>query len=93
MIVCTVAMYGITHDITDLREVQVELEDGAGLRDVVAALRHKIPRLEGRVIAMGEDRLMGHCAFNIDGRFCFDDAGVRFQDGDHIGLLTLASGG
>ena len=93
MMKCTVEMYGLTPDITDLREVEVELGDGATPRDVVTALRRAIPTLEGRVIHPGEDRLMDHCAFNIGGSFHRDDSDVQFQDGDRIILLTLASGG
>ncbi len=93
MIRCVVEMYGIAHDVTDLRDVEVELQDDAGLRDVITALRNRLPRLEGRVISAEEDRLMEHCAFNVGGSLCFDDAGIRLQDGDRIGLLTLASGG
>lgn len=93
MIRCTVEMFGLTDDITDLREVEVELKDGATLRDVVAALRREIPGLEGRVTCPGEDRLMEHCAFNIGGSFHQDDSDFQPQDGDHIILLTLASGG
>ncbi len=93
MIRCTVEMDGLTHDVTDLREVEVELQDGATPRDVVAALRREIPGLEGRVIRPGEERLMDHCAFNIGGSFHRDDSDVQFRDGDRIILLTLASGG
>ena len=93
MMKCTVEMYGLTPDITELREVEVELGDGATPKDVVTALRRAIPTLEGRVIHPGEDRLMDHCAFNIGGSFHRDDSDVQFQDGDRIILLTLASGG
>ncbi len=94
MIRCIVEIFGLPHEITELREVEIELRDGASLGDVIAALKRKIPRLEGRVIRAGEDRLMEYYAFNINGGFYFDDdRDVQLQDGDRIALLTLAAGG
>jgi len=88
-----VQMFGLPHEVTELREVEVELKDGASLGDVVAALKRAIPALEGHIIRAGENRLMEHCAFNINGRFYSEDGEVRIQDGDRILLLTLATGG
>ncbi len=88
-----VQMFGLPREVTELREVEVELKDGASLGDVVAALRHEIPALEGPVIRAGENRLMEHCAFNINGRFYLDDRDIQLRDGDRILLLTLATGG
>jgi len=88
-----VQMFGLPREVTELREVEVELKDGASLGDVVAALRHGIPALEGHVIRAGENRLMEHCAFNINGRFYLDDRDIQLRDGDRILLLTLATGG
>jgi len=88
-----IQMFGLPHDITDLREVEVELEDGANLADIVAALRNKIPALEGPVIRTGEDRLVELYKFNVNGRFHFDDMDFQIQSGDRIALLTPATGG
>ena len=93
MIRCIVQLFGLPHEITELHEVEVELKDGASLGDVIAALRREIPALEGRVIRAGENRLMEHCAFNINGRFYLDDREAHLQNGDRILLLTLATGG
>ena len=90
---CIVQLFGLPHEITELQKVEVGLKDGATLADVVAALRREIPALEGRVIRAGENRLMEHCAFNINGRFYLDDREVQLQNGDRILLLTLATGG
>ena len=90
---CIVQLFGLPHEVTELREVEVELKDGANLGDVIAALRREIPALEGRVIRAGENRLMKHLAFNINGRFYLDDREVQLQHGDRILLLTLATGG
>jgi molybdopterin converting factor small subunit len=93
MIRCVVQLFGLPHEITELREMEVKLKDGADLRDVIAALRRKIPALERRIIRAGENRLMENCAFNINGRFYLDDTDVRLQDSDRIALLTLTTGG
>jgi len=88
-----VRLFGLPSEITELQEVEVRLKDGASLGDVIAALRREIPALEGRVIRAGENRLMKHLAFNINGRFYLDDREVQLQNGDRILLLTLATGG
>ncbi len=93
MIRCMVQLFGLPHEITELREVEVELKDGANLSDVIAALRREIPALERHAIHAGENRLMKHCAFNINGHFYLDDKEVQLQNSDRIALLTLATGG
>ena len=90
---CIVQLFGLPHEITELQKVEVGLKDGANLGDAIAALRREIPALEGRVIRAGENRLMEHCAFNINGRFYLNDKDVQLQDGDRVSLLTLATGG
>jgi molybdopterin converting factor small subunit len=93
MIKCTVEMYGVSPEITDLRKVEVELNGGATLGDVVAALRRKVPALEGAVITKGEDRLTEYYAFAIDVNFQPDDSNIQLKDGDRVVLLLLATGG
>ncbi len=90
---CIVQLFGLPREITELREVEVGLKDGANLRDIITALRREIPALEGRVIHAGENRLMEHCAFNINGRFYLGSEEIQLQDDDHVLLLTLATGG
>ncbi len=88
-----VQLFGLPPEITELQKVEVRLKDGANLGDVITALRREIPALEGRVIHAGENRLMEHYAFNINGRFYLNDKEVQLQDGDRVALLTLATGG
>jgi len=90
---CIVQLFGLPRKITELQKVEVGLKDGANLGDVIAALRREIPALEGHVIRTGENRLMKHYAFNINGRFYLNDKEVQLQDGDRVALLTLATGG
>ncbi len=91
---CVVEMYGLSTELTKLQKVEIELNDGASLRDLIAALRHKIPTLEGHVICAGEDRLTENHVLNINGRFYADDAEeLQLQSSDRVALLTLAVGG
>lgn len=93
MIRCIVELFGLSKEITELSEVEVELNDGASLRDIIAALRRKMPTLEGRVIRAGEDRLTEYYAFNVNGRFYFEDINLQLQNDDRVALLSLATGG
>jgi molybdopterin converting factor small subunit len=90
---CVVQMFGLPREITELREVEVELNDGASLADVIAALRHKIPELEGDVLRVGEDRLVEHYKFNVNGRLYFDDMNLQLHSGDRVALLIPVTGG
>jgi molybdopterin converting factor small subunit len=93
MFKCKIQMFGLERAITPLREVEVELREGAGMEEVVAALREKIPALEGRVIRPGEDRLEELYKFNINGQFYFDGQEFQLRKEDRIALLVPATGG
>ena len=86
-------MWGLPREISGLPEVEVEVEDDASLRDVIVALKRRIPELEGSVICQGGDRLEESCAFNINGQFYLEDEKVQLKEGDCLRLLTLATGG
>ena len=90
---CVIPMYGLPREITELREVEVELSDGADMAEVVAAIREKVPSLEGPVVRTGENRLMEDYKFNIDGRFYFDGMDFQLQKSDRIALLVPMTGG
>jgi molybdopterin converting factor small subunit len=93
MFKCTIYMYGLPYEITTLREVEVELNDGAGMAEVVAALRGKVPSLEGPVIRTGQDRLEENYKFNINGNFYYDGMDFKLHPGDRIALLVPVTGG
>jgi len=86
-------MYGLPREITEKREVEVELKDGAGMAEVVAALKEKVPELEGHVIRTGENRLKEEYKFNINGHFYFDGMDFQLQKSDRIALLVPMTGG
>ena len=93
MFSCIVEMFGLEDEITGRQKVEVDLKDGANLRDVIAALRREISALEGPVIRFGEDQLVGHYGFYINGRFYAGDEEAQLKKGDRIVLLALATGG
>jgi len=72
---------------------EVELEEGAGMAEVIAAMKEKIPTLEGPVIRDGENRLEDLYKFNINGRFYFDGMDFELHENDRIALLVPATGG
>ena len=76
-----------------MSDVEVELPDGAGVLDIISALRRKVPALEGPVIRDGENRLHDTFGFNINGRFYLTDDELEIREGDSIALLTLATAG
>ena len=86
-------MYGFALEVSGINEVNLELEDGAHLRELIAALRGKVPELEGKVIKPGENSLVERCVFNIEGRFYFENEDTELKDGSRVRLLTLATGG
>jgi len=86
-------MYGLPQEITTLREIEVELEDGAGMAEVVATMKRKIPALEGPVIRTGENRLERFYKFNINGNFYYDGMDFQLHRGDRIALLVPVTGG
>jgi molybdopterin converting factor small subunit len=89
----TIPMYGLRREITEKREVEVALSEGAGMAEVVAALREQVPALEGPVIVPGEDRLMPEYKFNINGKFYFAGMDFKLKKGDRIALLVPMTGG
>jgi len=88
-----IPMYGLRREITEQREVEVELKDGATMAEVIAAMRAKIPSLEGQVIRQGEDRLVDQYKFNINGKFYFDGQDFNLHPTDRIALLVPMTGG
>jgi molybdopterin converting factor small subunit len=88
-----IPMYGLRREITEQREVEVELRDGATMPEVIAAMREKIPSLEGPVVRKGEDRLVEQYKFNINGKFYYDGQDFKLHKGDRIALLVPITGG
>lgn len=89
----TIPMYGLPQEITPLREVEVELGEAPHMAEVIAAMKEKIPSLEGPVIRRGENRLVEQFKFNVNGQFYFDGQDFVLHEGDRIALLVPITGG
>jgi molybdopterin converting factor small subunit len=89
----TVYIYGLPREIADVREVQVELRDGASMAEVIAALKQKVPALDGTVFRSGEDRLHELYKFNVNGTFYYDGQDFKLKRDDRIALLMPVQGG
>jgi molybdopterin converting factor small subunit len=96
MIRCNVEFFGVPIKLTEMK-VEIELEEGAKLRDVIRALRRKVPAVEGSIIVAGEDRMIDGYTFNIHGHFYTEndnnDENLLLREGDRIALLTIPIGG
>ena len=88
-----VEMFGLPSEVTELRSIDVRLNDGASISDLVAGLRKAIPSLEGEVIQVSEDILAGGYAFNINGQFYAGFERLSLKSGDSVKLLLMATGG
>ena len=96
MIKCIVEFFGVPVKTTEMK-VEIELKEGAKLKDIIAALRHKLPALEETIIVPGEDRMVAGYTFNIHGHFYIDgyddDQDIKLKNGDRIAVLTIPTGG
>ena len=86
-------MFGISPGITEQTEAEVELNEGATVDELVAALKAKVPALEGPVIQSGYNRLTESYGFIFSGQFHFGEDDAKIQKGDRIVLVLLAMGG
>ena len=93
MFSCIVEMYGISPGITDQTRAEVQITEGAGIKELIDALKAKIPSLEGQVIQSGSSRLTESYALIINGQFYMGDNEVKLQKGDRVVLVMLATGG
>ena len=95
MIKCIVEFFGVPVKTTESK-IEIELE-GAKLKDIIAALRHKLPALEGKIIVPGADRMVEGYTFNIHGKFYVDgydnDSDIPLKNGDRVAVLTIPTGG
>ncbi len=88
-----VYIYGLPREIADVREVDVELNDDATMGEVIAAIKEKVPALDGPVFRKGENRLMELYKFNVNGDFYYDGQDFRLNGKDRIALLMPVTGG
>ena len=96
MIKCIVEFFGVPIKTTETK-VEIELKEGAKLKDVIAALRYKLPALEGKIIVPEQDLMVEGYTFNIHGHFFVDgydnDQDIQLKNDDRIAVLTIPTGG
>jgi molybdopterin converting factor small subunit len=96
MIKCTVEFYGVPVQAPGYK-VEIEVKEGARLKDIIAALRRTLPEVEGKIIVTGQDKMIDGYTFNIKGKFYIDgyddDSKLELKDGDKVAVLTIPIGG
>ncbi len=93
MFLCTIEIYGLPQSLIPYNKLEVELEDEARIKDVVVALKRKIPELEGPVIEQGQEHLLDNYAFAVNGQFQPGESDIQIHPNDKIVLVLLATGG
>ncbi len=89
----TIEFFGLARELTNARQIEVEVGPDSTLRDVVAALANARPKLVGPIIEPGKAGLVAPYLFNVDGRQTLQDLDYRPEDGQHILLLFALAGG
>ena len=90
---CVIPLYGISHELAPRRQVELELSDGAGMAEVIGAIKKKVPALDGKAFKKGENVLEEQYKFNINGKFYFEGMDFQLHPGDRIALLVPITGG
>ena len=90
---CVIPFYGVSREVTTVRQVEVDLVNGAGMAEVIAAIKEQVPSLDGPVFRKGENRLEEQFKFNINGQFYFDGMDFQLHPDDRIALLVPMTGG
>jgi molybdopterin converting factor small subunit len=88
-----IEMYGLPPGATSLRDINIDLNEGAVISDLVAAIKSAVPALDGEVIRKGENILTENYTFNINGHFFHNGGRLLLKAGDSVKLLSIATGG
>jgi molybdopterin converting factor small subunit len=89
----TVEFFGVAWHVIGVRECELEVDEGAQLRDVVRELAQRFPRLvEEQVIGRSEE-LSDSFALSINGGIVTQNLDVRIADDDRLLLVSATWGG
>lgn len=85
----------ISRMLTGEKELILQLEKGADVRNVVQALGKRYPQLLGQIIEKDGQSLIPTNLFSVNGEKIIHESDLRFQpeEGDRLILLSLLSGG
>lgn len=87
-----VELYGPARLLAGAKIVDLDLDEGADLRDVGRALAQWRPALLGPVLAPTFDLLEGY-TYNLNGTRFVRDSAHRLEPGDVVILMASAAGG
>lgn len=89
----TIGFYcGLARRLSKETSVEIEVNDGATLRDVGAALARKFPAFLGQLIVPETHDLVEPHFFHVNGRRA-TSMDMPVQEGDRILLMTVTAGG
>nr|MBC7243854.1 MoaD/ThiS family protein [Chloroflexota bacterium] len=89
----TIGFYcGLARRLSKETEAEIEVNDGATLRDVGAALAQRFPAFLGPLITPGTHDLVEPHFFHVNGRRAAN-MDMPVQEGDRILLMTVTAGG
>lgn len=89
----TIGFYcGLARRLSKETSAEIEVNDGATLRDVSAALARKFPAFLGQLIVPETYDLVEPHFFHMNGRRA-DSMDLTVREGDRILLMTVTAGG
>ena len=89
----TVELFGLARRLAGEKEVVVEVNDGATLRDVVIALAKKFPAFLGELVVPETYDLKAPYVFNIEGRRVVRNLEEKPKEDERLLLIFVTVGG
>lgn len=89
----TVEMFGLARRLTQEKAVEIEVNEGATLRDVATALTNRYPVLIGQVFAPQTNEFVAPYFFVIDGKRPAQSLDIQIQEGQKLVLMFQEAGG
>jgi len=89
----TVEFFGLPRRLSGVKEVTVQVKEGASLRDVVVALTEMFPKFLDELVNPQTHDLQEPYFFNIDARHVPPSLEFQPTEGQRLLLLFLEAGG
>ena len=90
---CTFELFGMARHLAGVAEVEVELPEGASVRDALRALAQRHPVLIGRAVAEDGETLASSHIISLEGRTFLTDLSTPLADGQRLLVMPAAVGG